>query len=134
MTTGLTATAAVLVIALIAAMWFWYGAQNAEDASRLAAQEARAQRDGLLLLQSRFLADRANQSSRDGDAGTAMLLALEALPDIRDGMDRPPAEEADVALFRAYQRLQEIHRSERTQRLDLECGLHGGRSTCRDSV
>ena len=63
--------------------------------------------DGLLLLQSRFLADRANQYSREGDAGTAMLLALEALPDIRDGMQRPPAEEADVALFRAYQRLQE---------------------------
>ena len=107
MTTGLAATAAVLIIALVAAMWFWHGARTAEDRSRLAAQEAREQRDGLLLLQSRFLADRANQYSREGDAGTAMLLALEALPDIRDGMQRPPAEEADVALFRAYQRLQE---------------------------
>ena len=71
------------------------------------AQKARAQRDELLTLQSRFLADLANQSSREGDAGTAMLLALEALPDIPNGIERPLTQEAEAALFKAYQELRE---------------------------
>src|SRR6266567_3080347 len=93
MAKGLAATAAVLVIALIAVAWFWRG--------------AKVQFDRLQFLQSRFLADFANQRTRDGDAGTAMLLALEALPDIRSGRERPLAHEAEVALFKAYQSLQE---------------------------
>jgi WD40 repeat protein len=100
MAKGLAATAAVLISALIAAGWFWYGAQTAEEASRLAAQKA-------LLVQSRFLANRANQSISDGDAGTAMLLAIEALPDIRNGIERPLAQEPEIALSRAYQKLRE---------------------------
>jgi WD40 repeat protein len=107
MTKGLLTTAAVLVVALIAAVWFWHGAQTAEEASRLAAEEASAQRNGLLLLQSRFLADLANQYTSDGDTGTAVLLAIEALPDTRGGIDRPLAPEAGVALFRAYNSLHE---------------------------
>jgi len=93
MAKGLAATAAVLVIALIGVAWFWRGAKE--------------QFDRLQFLQSRFLADRADQRTRDGDAGTAMLLALEALPDIRSGRERPLAHEAEAALFRAYQSLQE---------------------------
>src|SRR5262245_34373915 len=66
------------------------------------------QRDRALLTQSRFLADLANQDARGGDAGTAMLRALEALlPDAR-GVNRPYAPEAEAALFIARQRLQEI--------------------------
>ena len=107
MAKGLAATAAVLIFALMAAVWFWYGAQTAEEASRLAAQEARAQRDQLLLLQSRFLADLANQHTGAGDAGTAMLLALEALTDKPGDAERPLTQEPEIALFRAYQRLQE---------------------------
>src|SRR5262249_22287713 len=82
LTKGLLATAAILITALIAAVWFWHGAQTAEE-------EASAQRNGLRLLQSRFLADLANQYTSDGDAGTAMLLAIEALPDTRGGIERP---------------------------------------------
>jgi WD40 repeat protein len=107
MAKALLTTAAVLIVALIAVVWFWHGAQIAEEASRLAAEEANAQRNGLLLFQSRFLADLANQYTGDGDAGTAMLLAIEALPDARGSMERPLAPEAEVALFKAYNRLHE---------------------------
>ena len=61
----------------------------------------------LQVLQSRFLADRASQASGDGDAATAMLLALEALPDTRSGKQRPPVAEAEAALFKAYRALRE---------------------------
>ena len=61
----------------------------------------------LQVLQSRFLADRANQASGDGDAATAMLLALEALPDTRSGKQRPRVAEAEAALFKAYRALRE---------------------------
>jgi WD40 repeat protein len=66
------------------------------------------QRDAALLTQSRFLADLSKRNLADGDAGTAMLLALEALPDRRNGIDRPYAPEAEAALWAARQRLQEI--------------------------
>ena len=62
----------------------------------------------LQVLQSRFLADRANQASGDGDAATAMLLALEALPDTRSGKQRPAVAEAEAALFKAYRALREL--------------------------
>src|SRR5262249_58299952 len=104
LTKGLLATAVILIVALIAAVWFWHGAQMAEEASRVAAEEASTQRNGLRLLQSRFLADLANQYSSDGDAGTAMLLAIEALPDTRGGIERPLAPEAEGALVRGYTR------------------------------
>jgi WD40 repeat protein len=108
MTKGLAATAVVLIVALITAVLLWHGAQSAKEASRVAEQDARAQRDGLLLFQSRFLANRASQYSREGDAGTAMLLALEALPDISGGVERPLAQEAETALFEAYQGMREL--------------------------
>jgi hypothetical protein len=73
----------------------------------LAAKRARDKRDQLLLLQSRFLTDLANQRIAEGDAGTAMLLALQALPDVSSGIDRPLVHEAEAALFGAYQELQE---------------------------
>jgi WD40 repeat protein len=75
--------------------------------ARLAAKQARDKRDQLLLLQSRFLTDLANQRIAEGDAGTAMLLALQALPDLSSGIDRPLVHEAEAALFGAYQELQE---------------------------
>jgi WD40 repeat protein len=108
MTRGLAAAALVLIVALGAAVWSWRGARIAEEASRLAAENERTQRNALLLLQSRFLVDLANQHiSRDHDPGTAMLLGLEALPDPQAGIERPLAREAEVALFRAYQELRE---------------------------
>jgi WD40 repeat protein len=67
----------------------------------------RAKVDELQVMQSRLLADRANQSTADGDAATAMLLALEALPDRNSDKERPFVPEAEAALFKAYQVLRE---------------------------
>jgi WD40 repeat protein len=58
--------------------------------------------------QSRFLADLAQQRSADGDAGTAILLALNALPDRQAGITRPYTPEAEYALGMARQKLQEL--------------------------
>jgi pimeloyl-ACP methyl ester carboxylesterase len=61
----------IYIVPILAfAAWVW--AQKAE---------AIHQRDNALVEQSRFLEDRANQYEDGGDPGTAMLLALEALPD-----------------------------------------------------
>jgi WD40 repeat protein len=55
--------------------------------------------------QSRFLADQARQKA--GDAGTAALLALEALPDREAGVDRPYVPEAELQLDGAWRDLRE---------------------------
>jgi WD40 repeat protein len=93
------AIAALVVFATAAASaaFFAYDARNAllEEVNELQ------------VMQSRFLADRANQSSGDGDATTAMLLALEALPDTQSNNQRPPVPEAEAALFRAHHALRE---------------------------
>jgi WD40 repeat protein len=94
-----------LVTALVAAFVALLGVATLLKSQ--AAQQATEQRDALLLLQSRFLADLANQHTREGDAGTGMLLALEALPDIDGGIERPLAQEAEAALYTAYQELRE---------------------------
>ena len=70
-------------------------------------REAEQKRNDLLVSQSRFLVDRANQGNQAGDAGTAMLLALQALPDTRSGVERPFVHAAEAALFAAYQDLKE---------------------------
>jgi hypothetical protein len=67
--------------------------------------EAVRQRNHAQLTQSHFLAEQANQHTQAGDAGTAMLLALEALPDAGDSLERPYAPEAEAALFNAHQNL-----------------------------
>jgi WD40 repeat protein len=63
--------------------------------------QAKLQRDEARLTQSRFLADVANRRVAADDAGTATLLALDALPDSASGVDRPYAPEAEAALFSA---------------------------------
>jgi WD40 repeat protein len=60
-----------------------------------------------LLTQAHFLSEGANQNLGNGDAGTAMLLALEALPD-GPGAGRPYAADAEATLFSARRRLQEM--------------------------
>jgi WD40 repeat protein len=96
--------AAVFLILIGAVIGVGLAARKAD----VAAEQARNQRDQLLLLQSRFLADLANQRMLEGDAGTAMLLALEALPDAHGGIERPLASQAEEALFGAYQALREL--------------------------
>jgi WD40 repeat protein len=95
--------AAVFLILLAAVIGVGLAARKAD----VAAVQARNQRDQVLLLQSRFLADLANQRIQEGDAGTAMLLALEALPDAHGGIERPFAPQAQEALFGASQVLRE---------------------------
>jgi WD40 repeat protein/cell division protein FtsL len=83
----------------------------AEEQRRLADEQRAAaieQRDKALATQSRFLADLATQRVREGDAGSAMLLALEGLPETRGGAVRPYVPEAEAALDNARQNLREI--------------------------
>ena len=58
--------------------------ERAEQQTRLADAQrkiAEEQRNQALITQSRFLIDRANDVFKDGDYGTAVAFALEALPD-----------------------------------------------------
>ena len=69
---------------------------------------ARQERDRALLAQSRYLSDVANRLVAEDDAGTAVLLGLEALPDPAHGIKRPYAPEAESALYGARQSLREL--------------------------
>ncbi len=71
------------------------------------AAEATVARDAALRTQSLFLADLANQQTAAGDAGTALLLALEALPEKPSNPDRPYVVEAQHSLYRAVVALRE---------------------------
>ena len=104
----LTAVAAVIfAVVAVAAVVGWQQAGEAAQQARVAAQQARDERDHLLRLQSNFLANLAYQRIQEGNVGTAMLLALQALPDARNGIERPLIHGAEAALFKAYQELQE---------------------------
>ena len=98
--TGTTAAALIFLVVAAVALYEW---QHTVSLQR----EAVEKRDQLLVSQSRFLVDRANQGNQAGDAGTAMLLALQALPDTRSGVERPFVHAAEAALFAAYQDLKE---------------------------
>jgi WD40 repeat protein len=93
--TGSLATGLLLALGL-AALAFWQRGVAIE------------QRDKALLTQSRFLADLASQRTGNGDMGTAVSLALEALPGTRNGGERPYAPAAELALSTAWQHLQEV--------------------------
>jgi hypothetical protein len=101
--------AVVILVAFFAivAAWEALTASDALQERGRALQALFTKVDELQTLQSRFLADRANQSTNDGDAATAMLLALEALPNTRSNKQRPSVPEAEAALFKAYQALRE---------------------------
>jgi WD40 repeat protein len=119
---AVAAASILFATATVIALLFYYSAERetqiaqnetlkADEQARAARWSAERARESLAIAldrESRFLADRANQHVRDGDAGTAMLLALAALPDISDGIERPPAPEAEAALFGAYLELREL--------------------------
>jgi len=65
-----------------------------------AKQEAVDQRNQAQVTQSLFLADLSRQQ-RETDSGTAILLALEALPDTASGVTRPYVPEAELQLDHA---------------------------------
>ena len=74
-------------------LWNRYEIEKAEEE-----QKIREQRDKLLIMQSRFLAEKANALVEEGDSYTARLLALEALPKDLENPDRPYVSECEVAL------------------------------------
>ena len=77
-------------------LWERYEREKAEEE-----QNIREQRDNLLRVQSRFLAEKANALVEEGDSYTARLLALEALPKDLENPDRPYVIEAEEALRNA---------------------------------
>src|SRR5262249_3280332 len=83
----------------------WFEAARELTTAEQRHNEAEQQRNEAA---NRMLAAMANQAVSAGAAGTAMLLALEALPDAHAGMDRVYTPQAEAALFAAAARLQEI--------------------------
>lgn len=77
-------------------LWDRYEKGKAEEERKI-----REQRDKLLIMQSRFLAEKANDLVDKGDSYTARLLALEALPKDLENPDRPYVPAAEVALRNA---------------------------------
>ena len=78
-------------------LWNRYEREKAEEE-----RKQREQRDKLLIAQSRFLAEKANQLIEEGDSYKAAILALEALPNINQP-DRPITHEAVMVLSRALE-------------------------------
>lgn len=64
-------------------------------------EKAIEERDRALVTQSRFLADASRKKINDNDPGTAILLALEALPQPPSNQNRPYVSEAEDALYAA---------------------------------
>ena len=79
---------------------------NAEQA-RASAEQARASLREAQIAQSRFLADVAQQFRKTADAGSAVLLALAALPDAAAGNSRPYVPEAELQLDSGWRGLRE---------------------------
>lgn len=77
-------------------LWNRYEKEKAEEE-----RKQREQRDKLLIAQSRFLAEKSISLIDEGDAYTARLLALEALPRNISNPDRPYVVDAEIALRKA---------------------------------
>lgn len=78
-------------------LWNRYEREKTEEECK-----QREQRDKLLIAQSRFLAEKANQLIEEGDSYKAAIVALDALPNT-DYPDRPLTHEAVMALSRALE-------------------------------
>jgi WD40 repeat protein len=102
------AAAVVLGAAAVVALLQWQSATTERDRAQQNFAQAEQERNRAQLTQSRFLADLANQNTGNGDPATAMLLALEALPGVNKGMERPYTAEAELALLSANQHFDEI--------------------------
>src|SRR5262249_4575913 len=95
-----TALAALVLVTAFAgfAGHPWLEAERQAVKAEAQQQTAQQERNRALLTQSRFLADLAKQRRNTGDNAAATLLALEALPDTRAGVERPYAHEGETAL------------------------------------
>ena len=105
--------AVAVVLALVAGGFAFFAtkerdrAQVQESLALKATQTANEQRDRALLQESRALAIFSQEASKAGDQSTAMLLALEALPDPGFGDARPSSSDAAAALHQAWLRNRE---------------------------
>jgi WD40 repeat protein len=95
--------AGLLLATGLAGLAYWQREIAVEQRMTAIEQRNRAQ-----IAQSRLIADVATREAEAGDVLTAMLLALDGLPDARGGVDRPYVPEAELALFNSRQRLREI--------------------------
>ena len=77
-------------------LWDRYEVEKAEEERKI-----REQHDKLLIMQSRFLAEKANALVEEGDSYTARLLALKALPKDLANPSRPIIAEAISSLYNA---------------------------------
>lgn len=77
-------------------LWDRYAIEKAEQE-----RKEREDKEKLQIMQSRFLAEKANQLVDEGDSYTARLLALEALPKDLNNPSRPYVLEAERALRRS---------------------------------
>jgi WD40 repeat protein len=82
-------------------------AKEATAKAEASAEEARANLREAQIMQSRFLANQAWPNRNSGNAGTAVLLALEGLPDASTGNMRPNVIEAELQLEQALRNLRE---------------------------
>ena len=90
-------------------LWNRYEKEKEEEQRKF-----KEQNDRLLIIQSRFLAEKANQLVDEGDSYTARLLALKALPKDLDNPDRPLVPEAEAALRTAVNHNSTIFRGHNT--------------------
>jgi WD40 repeat protein len=103
----------VLVLAALAVLqWRTAEFQKREAvAAKLQAEtnerRANQERDKALTEQSRLLANTSERQFARGDYGTALLLALEALPDAETGFARPYVAEAEQWLDASYREIRE---------------------------
>lgn len=74
-------------------LWQRYEREKADEE-----RKTREQRDNLLKIQSRFLAEQSKTLANNGDSYMARILALEALPQKMENPDRPYIQEAEIAL------------------------------------
>jgi WD40 repeat protein len=106
--TGSLAAGLVLAIALSGLAYWQRGlAVEQRNVAQRNEAQAKAERDKALTTQSQFLADTSGQLLRSGDAATAALVAIEALPDSR-GIERPYLPKAELALSNAQQGIKEV--------------------------
>src|SRR5262249_51323678 len=106
-------SAVMLVLSVVVVIFYFRADEEKRKAneaeSRVAAEKERA--DGELkkaqATQSQFLAALARRERAEGDAATAMLLALEALPDDTAGNARPYIPEPEEQLDGAWHDLRE---------------------------
>jgi hypothetical protein len=95
------ALGALLMVVVVIFAWVKWGEANQ---AKLVAE---GERDRAATTQSQFLADLAWQQRLASDAGTALLLAIEALPDPAAAVRRPYVREAQVQLDNAMKELRE---------------------------